>query len=444
MVIEKSGLAHAAAGRATFATHMLDLARIRSEPEVVAAALSKRVEVDFAALLQSDTERRQLVTRADALKAERNVASRAIAEAKASGGDATAAIAQMREVAEQIKELDRQAGDLEQRIRSELEVLPNLPDDDVPAGGKEANQVVREWGSKRDATPSGEDHVAIAQRLGIIDYERGVKLSGSGFWVYRGKGAQLELALINFFTDRHQRAGYELLLVPHIVGRECAYNAGQLPKFGDDDLYTLSDDAASILIPTAETALAALHRDEVLDADSLPLKYCAFTPCYRREAGSYRSHDRGTVRGHQFHKVELFQYVAAPTSAAALDELVAAAEGLVQELELHHRVSLLAAGDASPAAAKTFDIEVWIPSMNSYEEVSSASNTRDFQARRSQTRVRSGTGKQKRTDYVHTLNASGLATSRLVPALLETHLHEDGSVRIPEALRPFTGFDRIG
>ena len=420
---------------------MLDLARIRSEPEAVATALSKRVAVDFGPLLERDAERRDMVTRAGALKAERNRASKAIAQAKADGGDSAAAIAQMREVAEQIKELDRQAAELEREIRGELELLPNIPDDEVPAGGKEANQHLREWGEKRDQ--GGEDHMAIAQRLGIIDYERGVKLSGNGFWVYRAKGAQLELALINFFVDRHQRAGYELMLVPHIVRRECAYDAGQLPKFGDDDLYTLGDDTASILIPTAETALAALHRDEVLDADSMPRKYCAFTPCYRREAGSYRSHDRGTVRGHQFHKVELFQYVLPATSEAVLEELVAAAEGLVRDLELHYRVSLLAAGDASAAAAKTFDIEVWVPSMGTYEEVSSASNTRDFQSRRSRTRIRTGGSAQKATEHAHTLNASGLATSRLVPALLETHLQADGSVVIPEALRPFTGFDRI-
>lgn len=421
---------------------MLDLARIRSEPDAMAAALAKRVEVDFHPLLALDAERRDLITRAETLKAERNVASQSIAKAKLEGHDGSEAIEEMRAVAAQIKELDGQAAALQREIQGELELLPNLPDDDVPAGGKEANVPVRDWGKQRVAA-GAEDHVAIAKRLGIIDYELGVKLAGSGFWVYRGRGAQLELALINFFVDRHQQAGYEFMLLPHIVGRECAFDAGQLPKFGDDDLYTLGGDNASILLPTAETAMAALHRDEVLEAEELPRKYCAFTPCYRREAGSYRSHDRGTVRGHQFNKVELFQYVFPDASEAALAELLTAAEGLVQELELPYRVSLLAAGDASPAAAKTYDIEVWIPSMASYEEVSSASNTRDFQARRSRTRVRRGSDKQRSTQFVHTLNASGLATSRLVPALLENHMRADGTVRVPDALRPFTGFDLI-
>jgi seryl-tRNA synthetase len=421
---------------------MLDLARIRVAPAEVAAALAKRVAIDFTDLLARDAERRDLTSQADALKARRNRASASIAELKRSGADASAPIAETRALGDQIKQLDQRVAELEHRVTSELEVLPNIPDADVPAGGKEANRQLSQWGEPASATATGEDHVAIAERLGLIDYARGTKLAGNGFWVYRGKGAQLELALLNYFIARHVAAGFELLLVPHIVGRQCAYDAGQLPKFGDQDIYSVGDPGdEQILIPTAETALAALHRGEILEADSLPRRYCAVTPCYRREAGSYRSHDRGTIRGHQFNKVELFEYVAPDRSAAAFDELADAAQGLVKELGLPHRVSLLAAGDCSAAAAKTHDIEVWIPSMASFEEVSSASNTRDYQARRSATRMRGGG--QRATEFVHTLNASGLATSRLLPALLENRLQADGSVEVPEALQPFTGFDRI-
>ena len=296
-------------------------------------------------------------------------------------------------------------------------------------------------------------HLTLADGLGLIDFARGAKVAGNGFWIYRGAGALLEMALINYCISRNVAAGYELMLLPHIVNAQCGYISGNSRSSGrtctgsppvrmttpEMRRMPVPTTRGQILIPTSETALAAMHQDEILAADTLPRKYCAFTPCYRREAGSYRSHDRGTIRGHQFHKVELFQYVAPDQSDAALHGMVDHAESLVRDLGLHYRVSLLAAGDCSAAAAKTCDIEVWIPSMGSYEEVSSASNTRDYQSRRGRIRMRGASG----SALVHTLNASGLATSRLLPALLESCQRADGGITIPEVLRPFCGLESV-
>ena len=360
-------------------------------------------------------------------------------------------IAEMREVGQRIRRLDGERTEVERQLQEFLEQLPNTPDGDVAGGGKESNTVLRAWGEQARFDFAPRDHITLATDLGLIDFERGVKIAGSGFWVYHGAGALLELALVNYCISRNVDAGYELMLLPHIVSWDCGYVSGQFPKFGHD-VYRLADDGdgadeapldgrgGQVLIPTAETALAAVHRDEILDAATLPRKYCAFTPCYRREAGSYRTHDRGTIRGHQFHKVELFQFVAPEQSDDALHDMLEQAESLVRDLGLHYRVSQLAAGDCSAAAAKTYDVEVWIPSMRSYEEVSSASNTRDYQARRGRTRMRGPSG----TSLVHTLNASGLATSRLLPAILETHQRADGSVALPEVLHPFTGVTTVG
>ncbi len=453
------------------AAPMIDLNRVRADPAAAAAALAKRgAEVDFAPLLEWDERRRGLVGEGDALRARRNEVSAQIPQFKRRGEPVRELIEEMRGVGARVKQLDGERAALERRIRELLEQLPNLPDADVAAGGKENNAVLRRWGEPPQHPFTPLDHLTLAGNLGLIDFARGVKVAGTGFWIYRGAGALLELALINYCIARNAAAGYEPMLVPHIVNWECGYVTGQFPKFGHD-VYRLAatgsgtgaDTAAGagpgadgsagdraaepaadgrggqVLIPTAETALAALHRDEILDAATLPRRYCAFSPCYRREAGSYRSHDRGTIRGHQFHKVELFQFTAPEQSDAALESMLRHAESLVRGLGLHYRVSQLAAGDCSAAAAKTYDVEVWIPSMGSYEEVSSASNTRDYQARRARTRLRGVSG----TTLVHTLNASGLATSRLLPALLETHQRADGSVAVPEALQPFAGMTEI-
>ena len=436
----------------TFPAAMIDINWIRADPDRAAAALAKRgPRTEFYQVLKWDDRRRELITETDRLRARRNEVSSQIPRRRLRGEEVQPLFDEMRGVGQRIKTLDEDRSGLERRIREFLEQLPNVPDDDVAGGGKENNHVLRVWGDKPSFDVAPRDHLTLADSLGLIDFERGAKVAGSGFWIYRGAGALLEMALINYCIGRNVAAGYELMLLPHIVNAQCGYVSGQFPKFGQD-VYRLAAGQeetgavdtgdgldGQILIPTSETALAAIHRDEIIAADTLPRRYCAFTPCYRREAGSYRSHDRGTIRGHQFHKVELFQYVAPDQSDAALQGMVEHAESLVRDLGLHYRVSQLAAGDCSAAAAKTFDIEVWIPSMGSYEEVSSASNTRDYQSRRGRIRMRGASG----TALVHTLNASGLATSRLLPALLESCQRADGGITIPAALRPFCGLDAI-
>ena len=436
---------------------MIDINWIRADPERAAAALAKRgPRTEFHQVLEWDDQRRDLITETDTLRARRNDVSSQIPRRKQRGEDVRPLFDEMRGVGQRIKALDEERSGLERRISSFLEQLPNAPDDDVAGGGKENNRVLHAWLERPDFDFAPRDHLTLADGLGLIDFARGAKVAGNGFWIYRGAGALLEMALINYCITRNVAAGYELMLPPHIVNAQCGYISGQFPKFGQD-VYRLAagqdhdagdageaggdgaDDEGQILIPTSETALAAMHQDEILAADTLPRKYCAFSPCYRREAGSYRSHDRGTIRGHQFHKVELFQFVAPDQSDAALHGMVDHAESLVRDLGLHYRVSLLAAGDCSAAAAKTCDIEVWIPSMGSYEEVSSASNTRDYQSRRGRIRMRGASG----SALVHTLNASGLATSRLLPALLESCQRADGGITIPEVLRPFCGLESV-
>ena len=437
---------------------MIDINWIRADPERAAAALAKRgPRTEFHQVLEWDDQRRDLITETDTLRARRNDVSSQIPRRKQRGEDVRPLFDEMRGVGQRIKALDEERSGLERRISSFLEQLPNAPDDDVAGGGKENNRVLHAWLERPDFDFAPRDHLTLADGLGLIDFARGAKVAGNGFWIYRGAGALLEMALINYCITRNVAAGYELMLPPHIVNAQCGYISGQFPKFGQD-VYRLAagqdhdagdageaggdgaDDEGQILIPTSETALAAMHQDEILAADTLPRKYCAFSPCYRREAGSYRSHDRGTIRGHQFHKVELFQFVAPDQSDAALRGMVDHAESLVRDLGLHYRVSLLAAGDCSAAAAKTCDIEVWIPSMGSYEEVSSASNTRDYQSRRGRIRMRGASG----STLVHTLNASGLATSRLLPALLlESCQRADGGITIPEVLRPFCGLESV-
>ncbi len=436
---------------------MIDINWIRADPDRAAAALAKRgPRTEFREVLEWDDMRRDLVTETDRLRAQRNDVSSQIPRRKQRGENVQPLFEEMRGVGQRIKALEADLSGLERRIRDFLEQLPNVPDDDVAGGGKEHNRVLHAWGEKPAFDFAPRDHLTLADSLGLIDFERGAKVAGSGFWIYRGAGALLEMALINYCISRNVAAGYELMLLPHIVNAQCGYVSGQFPKFGqdvyrlaagqDNDAGDTGSSAAAadgldgqILIPTSETALAAIHRDEIIASDTLPRKYCAFTPCYRREAGSYRSRDRGTIRGHQFHKVELFQYVAPDQSEAALQGMVEHAASLVRGLGLHYQISQLAAGDCSAAAAKTCDIEVWIPSMASYEEVSSASNTRDYQSRRGRIRMRGASG----TALVHTLNASGLATSRLLPALLECCQRADGGVTVPEALRPFCGLESI-
>lgn len=417
---------------------MLDLNQIRENPEGVRQALLKRMEpVGFDDLLGWDQQRRELITEIEKLRELKNKASAQIPQMKKAGLETVEMQNEMKGVSARIKDMDLLIADVEARIRAFIEGLPNPPADDVTPGGKENNKVIRAYGEKRERAEGDKDHVELVTTLGLVDYERGVKLGGSGFWLYRGDGALLEWALLNFFITRHIELGYEFVLPPHILTYSCGYTAGQFPKFKEDVFHLASSDGKDthFLLPTAETALVNLHRDEILAEEKLPLKYFAYTPCFRKEAGSYRAQERGMIRGHQFNKVELFQFTRPEDSDAALEEMIGHAEGLVRDLGLHHRVSKLAAQDVSASMAKTYDIEVWIPSMGEYKEVSSASNAHGYQARRGNIRFkRRQTGKN---ELVHTLNASGLATSRILPAIVEQHQRRDGSVLVPEVLRPY-------
>ncbi len=420
---------------------MLDINLIRQNPELVRERLAKKgFEADFTEFIAIDGERRKLIQETELLKAEKNKASAEIPRLKKEGLDTTEIMARMKQGSDQTRQIDEQLAELSARQQEFLDSLPNMPADDVVAGGKENNKVIKVFGSKPEFDFAPKHHVDIVENLGIIDYTRGAKLGGSGFWVYRQDGARLEWALLNYFMQEHLKDGYEMLLPPHILTYQCGYTAGQFPKFKDDVFQLRRDDGdgfSHFILPTAETALVNMHRDEILIEAELPFKYFAYTPCYRKEAGSYRAEERGMIRGHQFNKIEMFQYTVPEQSDAALEELVGKAAALVEGLGLHHRISKLAAGDCSASMTKTYDIEVWIPSMDDYKEVSSASNAGDYQARRGNMRFRrQASGK---TEFVHTLNASGLATSRILPAIVEHYQQADGSVIIPEVLRPWMG-----
>ena len=421
---------------------MLDINLIRTKPEYVKERLAaKGCKADIDELLAMDAEKRALMTRVEDKKAEQNRVSKLIPQMKKAGEDVSSVMAEMKALSEDIRVMDAELNEKTAKIKAFMDALPNLPDDDVIPGGKENTKVVYVYGEKPQFDFAAKDHVELATTLGLVDYPRGAKLGGNGFWIYKGLGAQLEWALINFFIECHLADGYEFMLPPHILTYQCGYTAGQFPKF-EEDVFSLQEDAKDgkfnfFMLPTAETALINYHRDEILTEDELPKKYFAYTPCYRREAGSYRANERGMIRGHQFNKVEMFQYTVPENSDAALDELIRKAEYIVEKLGLHYRLSKLAAEDCSASMAKTFDVEVWLPSMNEYKEVSSASNAKDYQARRGNIRFRRNA--TKKVEYLHTLNASGMATSRLLPAILEQHQQADGSVVIPECLRKFMG-----
>lgn len=420
---------------------MLDINLIRSDSGKVSAALAKKgYEVDFTEMLGWDAARKAAKQSVEELKAKRNKVSAEIPKLKKAGEPVEKIFEEMRALGDRIAQADAEIAELEVRINDFLLGLPNMPDDDLLAGEKEKNQVIKVVGKPTEFAFTPKNHVDLCVDLGLIDYERGVKLSGGGFWLYRGMGARLEWALLNYFIDEHLRDGYEFILPPHQLGYNCGLGAGQFPKF-QDEVYWLEGEEDRkknrFMLPTAETALVNIYAGEIMDESMLPLKLFAYTPCYRKEAGSYRSEERGMIRGHQFNKVEMVQYAKPSESGKAFEELVAKAAKLVEGLGLHFRVSKLAAGDCSASMARTYDIEVWIPSMGIYKEVSSVSNANDYQARRNNTRYRdSATGK---TAFVHTLNGSGLATSRVIPAIVEQFQNADGSVTVPEVLRKYLG-----
>ncbi len=421
---------------------MLDIKYIKENPDDVVKRLAmkgKDAKEDIDRIIELDAKRRSMIAETEALKSEQNKVSKQIPALKKAGQDVAPIFAQMKELSDKAKDIDAALKDVEIEYTNLMLGLPNLPDTDLKPGGKENNEPIRYFGEphKFDFTP--KHHVDLCTNLGLIDYDRGTKLAGSGFWIYKGMGARLEWALLNYFIDCHVADGYEFILPPHMLEYQCGLTAGQFPKFADE-VYKIenpTDDRVHYMLPTAEAALASIYRDEILSEADLPKKFFSYTPCFRREAGSYRSDERGMVRGHQFNKVEMFQYTKPEDSDAAFEELVTKAENLVKGLGFHFRTVKLAAGDCSASMARTYDIEINIPSMNGYKEVSSVSNARDYQARRGQIRFkREVTGK---TEYVHTLNGSGLATSRIFPAMVEQNQLADGSVVVPEVLRKYLG-----
>ena len=425
---------------------MIDIKLIKENPEEVVKRFKikgKDAEADIKRILELDGMRRSLISETEALKAEQNKENKLIPTYKKEGKDVTEIFAKLKEIGNKSKEIDAELKKVEAEYTSLMLSLPNLPDPDLKEGGKENNEPLRYFGEPKKFDFEPKNHVDLCTSLGLIDYERGTKLSGNGFWIYRGMGARLEWALLNYFIETHLNNGFELVLVPHMLGYECGLTAGQFPKFANE-VYWLEqsddDERRRFMLPTAETALVSLHRDEILREEDLPKKYISYTPCFRREAGSYRSDERGMVRGHQFNKVEMVQYTTKEGSDAAFEELVANAENLVKGLGFHFRTVKLAAEDCSASMARTYDIEIQIPSMNGYKEVSSVSNARDYQARRGMMRYRTADGK---IEYCHTLNGSGLATSRILPALVEQNQNADGSVNVPDVLRKYVGCDVI-
>ena len=384
-----------------------------------------------------DKERREALVEVEDLKRQRNEASKEIGKVKQQGGDAAAQIEEVGRLKGRIGELEEKISDVEVKLADVELSLPNLPDASVPRGEDEsANREERKVGTPREFEFEPKAHWDLGPELGILDFERGAKITGARFTAYFGAGAQLERALINFFLDLHTREhGYTEVLPPFIVSRESLVGSGQLPKF-EEDLFKL-EDHEYFMAPTAEVPLTNLHRSETLEEAQLPIKYVAFTPCFRAEAGSHGRDVRGLIRQHQFNKVELFQFATPETSFEALEELTAAAEKVLQLLELPYRTVCLSTGDMGFAAAKTYDLEVWLPGQEAYREISSCSNCTAFQARRANIRYRPADG--GKTRLVHTLNGSGLAVGRTLVAILENYQNEDGSVTIPQKLRPYMG-----
>lgn len=407
---------------------MLDIKKIREEKDSIEKSLRKRLGaealIDLDAIINLDDQRKDLIPHLESLQAEKNKLSKIKPDPETIEKIKTSSI--------EIKKLEEELASLENSLKEALLALPNIVADDVVAGGKENNKVSYTFGVQPKFDFPAKNHMDLAEDLDIIDYKRAAKMSGSGFWVYKGWGALLEWALLSYFISYHSKNNYTFLIPPFLLNETSAYASGHLPKFGED-LFWLKDENLC-LNATAEMMLGNFHRDEVLNEKDLPCRYIAYSACFRREAGSYRQEERGMIRGHQFNKVEMFQYTKPEKSWEAFAEMKEQATKLLESLGLHFQISDLAAGDCSAAMAKTVDLEVYIPSMGTYREVSSISNALDYQARRGNIRYKASDGKNY---FPHTLNASGLASSRLIPAVLEQNQQADGSVIIPEVLRPF-------
>lgn len=420
---------------------MLDIKLIRETPDLVKQKLQARnMKADMVdKILDLDTKRREIIGEVEKLKSLRNTVSQDIAKMKKEGTNADEKIADMKKVSDDIKSLDDRLNEIEKQIDEILRDIPNIAEDSVPLGkSSDDNVQFKIWGEKADGDFKYLDHVELGKKLDILDFGIGAKISGSGFPFYKGKGAMLERALINFMLDTHKQNGYTEVGMPFLVNRASMEAAEKVPKFEEDMYRTEPDDLFAI--PTAEVPIVNIHRDEIMDLKELPVKYCGYTACFRREAGSYGKDTKGFLRVHQFNKVELINFCLADESYAQMEEMLGHACGILEALNIHYRVVNVCTGDMGFAASKQYDIEVWSPAENKWLEASSVSNCTDFQSRRAMIRVK----RDKKTEFVHILNGSGLATSRLYVALLESNQTPEGKVIIPKVLHKYTGFEIIG
>ncbi len=421
---------------------MLDLKFVRNNPDIIKQALAKRhSDINLDDFLLQEEKRRQILFDVEKLKAERNKVSEEIARLKKNGSNTEDLIIRMRDVGQKIKEMDDILSEIDQQMQEVLYLLPNIPNEAVPVGKDENDNIeVRQWGTPKQFAFNPLAHFELGEKLDILDFARAGKVTGARFTFYKGLGAKLERALINFMLDRHSKKGYTEIFPPFMVNRQSMTGTGQLPKFELEAFKIENTDY--FLIPTAEVPVTNLYRDEILEAEKLPLCYCAYSACFRAEAGAAGRDTRGLIRQHQFNKVELVEFSLPENSYQELERLTADAEAILQELELPYRAVVLSTGDLGFSSAKTYDLEVWLPSFNTYREISSCSNFEDFQARRANIRFRRGL--KEKPEFVHTLNGSGLAIGRTVAAILENYQQEDGRIKIPEALKPFMGTDYIG
>lgn len=419
---------------------MLDVKFIRSNPdEVVRAMKTRGMDLDLSEFLSLDERRRKILSEVEQLKSKRNTVSKEIGMMKKNGENADELVKEMGQVGDEIKKLDDDVKEIDAALRNIVLAIPNIPDKSLPIGGEQDYRVERTWGEPKQFDFEAKGHWDIGEKLNILDFERATKVTGTRFTFYRGLGAKLERAVISLMLDIHTTEnGYEELIPPYMANKDSMTGTGQLPKFAED-MFKL-EGMDYYLIPTAEVPVTNYYRDEILDEKNLPIKHCAFSPCFRAEAGSYGRDTRGIIRQHQFHKVELVKFAHPENSFEELEKLTNDAEKILQRLELPYRVITLATGDIGFSSAKTYDIEVWLPSFNTYREISSCSNFLDFQARRANIRYRDKNGK---VQFVHTLNGSGLAVGRTVAAILENYQQADGSVIVPTALRPYMGVDVI-
>lgn len=421
---------------------MLDLKFVRNNPEVVKEALQKRhVSISLDHFLEQEEERRRLLFKVENLKAHRNSVSEEVGRLKKNGEEAESLVLEMREVGNTIKDLEEKSTAIVQEMEKVLYEIPNIPHASVPIGQDEsANVLVRTWGMPRVFDFEPKAHYEIGEKLDVLDFVRAAKVTGARFTFYKGLGAKLERSLISFMLDRHTAKGYTEILPPYMVNRTSMIGTGQLPKFEEDAFKIVGTEY--FLIPTAEVPVTNLYRDEILDGSQLPIRHCAYSACFRSEAGSAGRDTRGLIRQHQFNKVELVKFSLPENSYEELELLTRDAESILQELELPYRVMALSTGDLGFTSAKTYDLEVWLPSFNTYREISSCSNFEDFQARRANIRFRRGP--KAKPEYIHTLNGSGLAIGRTVAAIIENYQENDGRIRVPKALQPYMGVEYIG